>query len=181
MKTALLAALLLLTAGAAQADVIALATPGVRNEFVTRYNLDSFKIASSTLRLSGPGEIARGTVAINEATRELRLTLTRHLPCPHGVMCIGMIPSPTVITLPIREMHSEMCGGVTIVAERNLQLVDGGLTRVEVQDANGGFPSCGGNADDATFVKRVKVLVTEEGLLDRTEALSVMSGLPLGR
>ena len=83
--------------------------------------------------------------------------------------------------LPIRGIHSNPCGGITIIAERNLQLVDGGLLRVEVQDANGGFNSCGGNADDITFVKRVKVLVSERGLRDRVDALSVFSGFPLSQ
>ena len=173
--------LLILTAGSAQADVLTITAPGAKNEFVTRYSLDSFKIASDSLRLNGQGVVSNGTIEINEGSNELRITLNRRTSCPTGMMCAAVMPAPTIITLPIRGIHSNPCGGITIIAERNLQLVDGGLLRVEVQDANGGFNSCGGNADDITFVKRVKVLVSERGLRDRVDALSVFSGFPLSQ
>ena len=96
--------------------------------------------------------------------------------CPRGVMCIQMLEAPTVITLPVREERADVCG-TTIIAERNLLVVDGGLTRIEVQDPNAGV-ACRGNADDVTFVKRVKVLVNESGLRAHPAALSVLSGFP---
>lgn len=155
------------------------AAADTQGQFELRYSLDTFQIASNSLRLAGRADVASGTVEINETTHQLRLTLNRHLNCPRGVMCIQMLDAPTVLTLPIRQEKTEPCG-TTIVAERNLQLVDGGLTRVEVQDPNASI-ACNGNADDVTFVKRVKVLVDETGLRAHSASLSVMSGFPAHR
>lgn len=181
MQKLILAALLVLTAGSAQATTLTLAMPGQPNEFVPRYTLDSFMVASETTQLRGMGEISSGTVAVNTATNELRITLVRRIPCKAGEMCSQLMPAPTVITLPIKALTHNACGGMTIVAERELQVVGGGQTRVEVQDANGGFTACASNADDVTFVKRVKVLVTEDGIRDGDQALSVLSGFPVRR
>lgn len=176
MKNLLLAALFTFNAGLAFAEE---PTPSadLTGEFVARYTLDTFQIASNSLRLAGRADVVSGTVEINETTHQLRLTLNRHLNCPRGVMCIQMIDAPTVITLPIHQEAKDECGTTTIVAERNLVVVDGGLTRIEIQDPNGGF-ACSGNADDITFVKRVKVQVSENGVRAHDASLSLMSGFP---
>jgi hypothetical protein len=182
MQKFILAAILVLTAGSAQAVTLTLAVPGKANEFVTRYTLDAFTVASESTQLRGMGEIGAGTVAINEGTNELRLTLVRHIACPAGQICPQMMPAPSTLTLPIKTILHNACGGISIVAERELEVVGGGQTRVEVQDSNGGFTACaGGNGDSATFVKRIKVLVTEDGLRDGDQALSVLSGFPAHR
>lgn len=171
-----IAALLALTAGTAQADILIPATvnANVPNKFVKRYTLNSFNIATDSIRLHGMGEIQSGSIEINEGTNELRLHLNRALNCPSNAMCPAVMPSPTTITLRISLMERNICGGLTIVAERNLQLVDGGLTRIEVQDMNGS--RCGGSAL-LPVMKPIKVIVSEQGLRDRAEVMSVMSGM----
>jgi hypothetical protein len=177
MTKLFLATLLVLTAGSAQAANLTLALPGKANVFVVRYTLDSFMVASDSMQLTGLGEISSGSLAVNEATNELRLTLVRHMHCAPGLLCSQLMPAPSVITLPIKETTHSACGGALVMAERELEVVGGGQTRVEVQDANGGFTACG-NADSLSFVKRVKVIVTEDGLRDGDKAISVLSGLP---
>lgn len=164
----------------AQVEPIEPVAATMNDGFVSQYTLDTFQIASNTSRLAGQGSVVKGSVEINEATRQVRLTLDRHLGCSPGVMCITLVPAPTVVTLPIRRAERDECGALTIVAERNLLLVDGGVTRIEIQDRNGAM-GCSANADDLTIAKRVKVLFSESGLRDRTAALSVMSGMPAHR
>ncbi len=179
-----IAALLVLTTGTAslpaQADIlIPTSVTGIGpNKFVKRYTLNSFNIATDSIRLSGMGEVESGSVEINEGTNELRLHLERNINCAADQMCIAVMPAPTVITLRIQQMERNICGGLTIIAERNLQLVDGGVLRVEVQDMNG---SRCGSSSLLTVMKKIKVVVTEQGLRDRSEVMSVMSGSVFGR
>ncbi|MGZ3701413.1 MAG: hypothetical protein ACXWR1_21500 [Bdellovibrionota bacterium] len=181
MKKILLAALLVLTAGTgAQAQTITLALPGAPTDFVSVYTLDSFKAAEGSILLQGAGQIVSGDVAISQSRNELRLTLNRHMLCPRGMFCMAMMPAPTVITLPIVSRTRDACGGLILMAERDLERVDGGRTRVEVQDPNNGSMVCG-NADDVTFVKRVQVLVSEEAIRGQQDSYSIMSGFPAGR
>jgi hypothetical protein len=171
---ALLALALLLTATAARAGhPLTPAFEGASSEFVKRYELTSFNIATDSLRLQGVGEVESGTVEINEATKQLRIVLNRRLECEAGMLCPAVMPFPTMITLPIRHTETNICGGLTLVAERNLQLVDRGFIRVEVQDMAG--TRCAGS-DLLAVVRKVKVIVTEEGMRDRREVMSVMSG-----
>ena len=174
MQTLLALVILTLTAGQARAEVIFSFTSGNGpNQFVPRYTLTNFNIASASSQLRGLGAVVSGSVEINEGTNELRLKLERQMICPEGMMCPAVMPTPTSITLPIRHIGTTICGGMEIVAERNVQLAQGGLTRVEVQDLGGS--RCGGAAL-LTVVKRVKVTVTEQGLGDRGEVISVLSG-----
>jgi len=178
-NTLAIAALLVLTAGSAKAETISsFAIGSGPNKFVKRYSLNSFNIATDSTRLRGIGEIESGTVEINEGTNELRLHLDRKLECGENMPCLTVMPNPTVITLPIQHMESNDCGGLTIIAERNLQLVDAGLTRIELQDLNG--TRCN-TSSLLAVVKRVKVVVLEQGVRDRSDVMSVMSGLPLAR
>ncbi len=165
-----LTVLFTLSAGSAMAD---------SGAFAPRYTLDNFKIATTSPLLGGAGEITEGSIEINSSTNELRLRLNRHVACPKGVFCIALMPAPIVVTLPIRHIENQPCGGVTITAEENSLPVDGSLTRVEVQDQNGS--RCFDNADDITFVKRIKVTLTEMGARSRAESISVMSGFPSNR
>jgi hypothetical protein len=177
---AIAATLVFLSHAGAHADELVLNDPNALNQFAARYTLDTFQIATDSAGLNGAGEVTGGTIEINEMRNELRLTLNRHMACPRGLLCIQVMPAPTVITLPIKKFDTDVCGGIDIVAERNLLAADAGLTRIEVQDHNGGF-ECSGNADDVTFVKRVKVLVTESGMRGRPAVLSVLSGFPFHR
>ncbi len=178
-KTLFTLAALLLTASHARADVIFSFTTGNgENRFVPRYTLTDFHIASASTQLNGMGSVVSGTIEINEGTNELRIKLERDMNCPNGMVCPAVMPTPTVITLPIRSFETNICGGRTILAERNVQLAQGGLTRVEVQDLNG--QRCGSGAL-LTVIKRVKVTFTEQGLNDRGEVMSVLGGNPISR
>ena len=168
------------TAASAQADIMipTSVTGSGPNQFVKRYALNSFNVATASTRLRGLGEIDAGSIEINEGTNELRLHLDRSLRCEANMMCPAVMPTPTEITLRIRHIENNICGGLTFVAERNLALVDGGLVRIEVQDLNGS--RCGGSSLLAVQ-KRVKVIVTEQGSHDREEVISVLSGTILPR
>jgi hypothetical protein len=169
MKFSIFALLLTLASGAVQAS----------DGFAPRYTLDSFKIASGTLSLKGMGSVTDGTVDINTASNELRLTLQREMVCPAQMFCPTVMPVPTLLTLPIRSIENTLCKGITITAERDLLPLDGLLTRVVIEDSNGSL--CAENADRGASVKRVKVLVVEQGPRDAEATLSVLSGFPLNR
>jgi hypothetical protein len=162
------------------AALLALADGTARAEnFVPTYTLDTFRIDPNSVSLTGAGQVTGGTVDIDEAAKQLRLTLNRHVNCPHGMMCIAMVPAPTLVTLPIQQLERDACG-TRIVAGRNLLPVDGDFVRIEIRDNNASF-ACGGNADDVTFVKRVSVTVTERALRPDVSAVSELSGFPASR
>lgn len=169
-------ALLLLTAGSASADMISSFTTEGPNEFVARYKLQNFQISTDSVRLRGNGKIESGLVEINEGTNELRLTLNRSTNCAPGMFCTAVMPATTVILLPIRHIGQDACGVLSILAERNIQMVDGGMTRIEVLDTNGS--RCGGRSL-LTVIKQVKVIVTEQGPRHRDEVMSVLRGTAL--
>ncbi|HEY8280064.1 MAG TPA: hypothetical protein VIH99_10590 [Bdellovibrionota bacterium] len=174
-----LATLLILGASSAHADV--LSAFAARNgsdtaKFEQHYSLDKFQIASATQVLLGLGEVEGGRVEISTVTSELRLVLDRKMSCAPDAMCPAVMPVPTVITLPIVAIESNVCGGVNYIAERDFLKVDGGLLRIELEDLNG--PRCGKGSDLLASLKRISLKVTEQSTFDSAQLLSLMSGFP---
>jgi hypothetical protein len=176
-----LAALLFLTAGAAQAGDVMKTLETDSNGFVKQYTLDTFKIAPQSEVFAGitPGT---GGVYLDEANRTLRIAISPSTNCPPNTNCNhnreALFTLPFVLDLPVTYIGSPFCGGRVISAENDMRREDGALVKVQVLDENGSACEPG---TDGKFVKRVTVTVTEQAARSDQTLTSVLTGFPVQR
>lgn len=84
-------------------------------------------------------KINSGHVLIDLYARQVMLTLQPAFSCPGRHLCAMVMPQPVRELLPLKSIQQGGCGETIYTAERNLLLVDGDRTTIEVVDNSQNF------------------------------------------
>jgi hypothetical protein len=79
-----------------------------------------------------------GTLTVDYTKLTVKLEIRRGMPpCPAGMACIQMIPSPLIVELPLTSIEEDSCGIHHVTAQRDARPVDGALEKIQFEDISG--------------------------------------------